>query len=151
MSWQKAHGQEGGPGKLLSKRGADALRCLCPECGAKPGERCVRQSDYGSSWTGRPDLGRRFFELRPSQSHRGRGPLTPTLDWKGVALRLARAIQEGDEWEMRDAAKDAFLFSPMFPGHHVKAGSRCQTCCHDKSPEAVHCGCCPQFKPKVNE
>lgn len=53
----------------------------------------------------------------------------PTLNWKDVALRLARTIEQlprdydcSAMDEARDAAKDARLFAGIFPCPSVKAG-----------------------------
>lgn len=75
MTWAKPHGAPGGPGKLLSERGAAALSQPCPTCDAKPGERCIRVHDGGYSFkTDGKRLGRAHFETRPSQSHKARLP-----------------------------------------------------------------------------
>ncbi len=37
-----------------------------------------------------------------------------TCDWRSLALRLARAVEEDDEENLKDAAKDARLFEPAF-------------------------------------
>lgn len=132
MPWTKAHGAKGGPGQRLSERGALALKATCPTCGAKPGQRCVRKSDYGSTWQTRPDLGRAFFEARPGSSHKTRlpgprhtvegGRLTCWQDGYGFAYamtnttrfcpccgkRLSTIQAESDEI-LRAAGKDAPL------------------------------------------
>ncbi len=70
--WKRPHGSPGGPGQKMSEAAASALMRDCLACGAQSGERCIRRSDYGSTWKSRPDLGRRFFEARPGQSHKVR-------------------------------------------------------------------------------